>query len=164
MASMQPLREEHAELLPHIEALRTAGDAVGAVDVSDLRSRVDAAYEFLSGHLLPHAEAEEAALYPAVQNAVGAPEATATMTRDHVEVHALTVMLDELRTRLATVEAVDGELASGLREVLYGLYHLVKVHFAKEEEVYLPILEERLTPEEADEMFAAMHEAAHHTH
>jgi hypothetical protein len=45
---------------------------------------------------------------------------------------------------------------------LYGLYALVKVHFAKEEEVYLPILEERLSPEEAKEMFEAMENAAVH--
>jgi len=36
-----------------------------------------------------------------------------------------------------------------LRRVLYGLYAVVTVHFAKEEEVYLPILDARLTREEA---------------
>jgi hypothetical protein len=46
--------------------------------------------------------------------------------------------------------------------VLYGLHHLVKVHFAKEEEVYLPILDERLSPAEAEAMFAAMGQVAHH--
>ena len=45
--------------------------------------------------------------------------------------------------------------------MLYGLYALVKVHFAKEEEVYLPILDQRLTPEAAQEMFEAMEHAAH---
>jgi iron-sulfur cluster repair protein YtfE (RIC family) len=49
-----------------------------------------------------------------------------------------------------------------LQRVLYGLYALVKVHFAKEEEVYLPILEERLTAGEAAKMFAAMESAASH--
>jgi len=44
---------------------------------------------------------------------------------------------------------------------LYGLYTLVKVHFAKEEEVYLPILDARLGPEAAREMFEAMEAAAH---
>jgi hypothetical protein len=45
--------------------------------------------------------------------------------------------------------------------VLYGVYALVKLHFAKEEEVYLPILDQRLTPESAQEMFEAMEAAAH---
>jgi hypothetical protein len=41
------------------------------------------------------------------------------------------------------------------------VYALVKVHFAKEEEIYLPILDQRLTPESAQEMLEAMEEAAH---
>jgi iron-sulfur cluster repair protein YtfE (RIC family) len=45
--------------------------------------------------------------------------------------------------------------------VLFGVYGLVKVHFAKEEEVYLPILDQRLTPEAAQEMFERMEAAAH---
>lgn len=57
----QPLREEHAELVPHIAALAAAGDAVGRVGVTELRAMVDASYEFLADELIPHAHAEEAA-------------------------------------------------------------------------------------------------------
>ena len=158
----QPLREEHAELVPHIAALAAAGDAVGRVGVTELRAMVDASYEFLADELIPHAHAEEAALYPAVQRAVGAPEMTATMARDHVEVGALTAELASLRDILRVASGLDDDLANALRRVLYGLYHLVKVHFAKEEEVYLPILEERLSESEANQMFADMHAASHH--
>ena len=35
---------------------------------------VDDSYEFLSDGLIPHARAEEAALYPVVQRVTGAPE------------------------------------------------------------------------------------------
>ena len=48
-----------------------------------------------------------------------------------------------------------------MRRVLYGVYALVKVHFAKEEEIYLPILDGYLTPERAREMFENMEAAAH---
>ena len=162
MARMQPLRDEHAELTPHIHALRTAADAVGNVPSAELRVLVDDSYEFLAHHLMPHAAAEEAALYPAVQRVMGAVEATATMARDHVEVHALTDELAGYREQLAASSALDDQLANGLRRVLYGLHHLVKVHFAKEEEVYLPILEERLSTDEATAMFDAMTRAGHH--
>jgi hemerythrin-like domain-containing protein len=162
MTLTQPLRDEHAELYPHIDALRRAGDAVGRADPGELRGLVDASHEFLVHHLVPHAHAEEQALYPAVGRAVGAAEATATMARDHVEVQALTDELGAYRDRLPADAAPDEELANGLRRVLYGLHHLVKVHFAKEEEVYLPILDERLDPTEAEAMFAAMGHAAHH--
>ena len=156
----QPLRDEHSELLPHVESLRATADSVGEASLDELRRAVDAAYDFLSGHLIPHAQAEERALYPVVGRVLGAREATATMVRDHVEVGRLTEELAALRARLAD-RALDDAQAKALRRVLYGLYALLKVHFAKEEEVYLPILDERLHAEEARQMFEAMEAAAH---
>jgi hemerythrin-like domain-containing protein len=109
---------------------------------------------------VPHAKAEEEALYPAVEKAMGAPGATRTMSRDHVEVVALTEELHAVREAAGT-RAFSAEQVHELRRILYGLYALVKVHFAKEEEVYLPILDERLSEADADAMFAAMGHAAH---
>ena len=160
-ALTQPLREEHKELLPHIESFRTAADAIGSAPVEVVRRQVDEVYDFLLHHLLPHAQAEEEALYPVVGKVMGALEATGTMSRDHVEVGRLTEELSSLRTQLAA-GTIEGSRAQALRRVLYGLYALVKVHFAKEEEVYLPILDARLSPEEAHEMFEAMEAAAGH--
>src|SRR3990172_6304165 len=96
----QPLREEHRELLPHVELLRTAAEAVGVAAAAKLRAAVDEAVDFLTHHLIPHAKAEEAALYPVVGRVLGAREATATMSRDHVEVGRLTEELRELRSAL----------------------------------------------------------------
>jgi len=155
----QPLRDEHKELLPHIELLRTTADAIGDASISSLRRSFDEVYAFLTHHLLPHAQAEERALYPVVGRLMGAPEATATMSRDHVEVGRLTGELGSLRSHLDNA-SMDVSQERALRRVLYGLYALVKVHFAKEEEVYLPILDARLTVEEADQMFEAMEKAA----
>ncbi len=154
----EPLREEHKELIPHIEELRVAADRVGIAAPEELRAAVYASHAFLAQHLVPHAKAEEAALYPVVAATMGAPEATATMSRDHVEVVRLTEELGGLRGLLQLEPAA--ETARALRRVLYGLYALVKVHFAKEEEVYLPILDARLTPEAGREMFERMEAAA----
>lgn len=164
MTLTQPLRDEHAELYPHVEALAATGDAVGTVSVDELRARVDDSYHFLAGHLIPHAHSEEAALYPAVGRAVGAMEATATMERDHVEVATLTEELSALRARLETADRLDDELINRLRRVLYGLHAVVKVHFAKEEEVFLPILDAELTEADADALFAAMGHTDHADH
>lgn len=154
----QPLRDEHKELYPEVELLRAAADAICERLSAADRAKIDQAYKFLTHHLLPHAQAEEAALYPVVRKAMGAPEGTATMSRDHVEVRRLTEELGALQSHLAG--AITEEQAASLRRVLYGLYALVKVHFAKEEEVYLPLLDARLTPEQAHAMFEAMEEAA----
>lgn len=164
MASMQPLRTEHAELLPNIEALAAAGDHVGDGDAVALRTEVDASYRFLVNKLMPHAGAEERTLYPTVQRVLGSPQATDTMARDHLEIHRLTEELGELRDRLAGTGTVDRDLGNALRRVLYGLYALVKVHFAKEEDVYLPLLQAGLTDAEAEHMFMAMHGEQHHHH
>ncbi|HZC99725.1 MAG TPA: hemerythrin domain-containing protein [Actinomycetes bacterium] len=159
----QPLRDEHAHLIPHIQALREVADQVGETSVESLRQEIDGAYQFLTHHLIPHAEAEDQVLYPVVGKALDAPQATATMRRDHVEVGRLTAELGALRAQLVGT-ALDPVQARALRRVLYGLYALVRVHFAKEEEIYLPILDQRLSAEEARGLFAAMDHAAGRHH
>jgi iron-sulfur cluster repair protein YtfE (RIC family) len=155
----QPLRDEHKELLPQIELLQTVADAIGEAPITSLRRRVEEVYAFLTHHLLPHAQAEERALYPVVGRLMGALEATATMSRDHVEIGRLTEELGSLRSHLDGA-SMDSPQEQALRRVLYGLYAIVKVHLAKEEEVYLPILDGRLTAAEASRMFEAMEKAA----
>lgn len=151
----QPLRDEHRSLWPRVEQLREAADAVGTADARTVSDQLAQAHDFLTAHLIPHATAEEYALYPAVERILGAPGSTATMARDHVEVARLAQELGKLRERRP---GPDTERA--VRRVLYGLYALLKVHFAKEEEVYLPLLDARLAPAAAEEMFSAMHQAA----
>lgn len=159
MTVTQPLRAEHKELLPHIEALRVVADSLGDVPLEAVRHGVEDAYASLAQHLIPHAEAEERALYPVVEKLMGASGATATMSRDHVEVGRLTAELAALRTQLA-VGTADKVQVKALRRVLYGLYALIKVHFAKEEKIYLPLLDARLTPGAANGVFEAMEGAA----
>jgi hemerythrin HHE cation binding domain-containing protein len=68
----QSLRDEHKDLWPDVEVLRTTADSVGEVPLEMLRRAVDEAYDFLARHLIPHAQAEDQALYPAVQKVMGA--------------------------------------------------------------------------------------------
>jgi len=161
MASLtQPLRDEHKGLLPHIERLATVADSVGDGSMETLRTNVDAVSVFLTHQLIPHAQAEDKALYPVVAQLMGAPQATATMRRDHSEVGRLTEELAALRAQL-TGASLAAAQAKALRRVLYGLYALLKLHFTKEEEVYLPLLEAKLSPQAAHQLFTAMEQAAH---
>ncbi|HEU0294539.1 MAG TPA: hemerythrin domain-containing protein [Anaerolineales bacterium] len=150
----QPLRDEHKELLPHIENILKVADSLTDAPLDEIRNGVKEVYDFLAYHLIPHAQAEDAALYPAVQKVLGSPDATRTMSRDHLEVGRYVDELADLQSDLSP------RSFKALQRVLYGAYALVKVHFAKEEEVYLPILEEKLSLEEAREMFEAMEQAA----
>ena len=153
-AITQPLRDEHLELLPHIEALRTLADSVGEASMGALRKGIDEAHRFLTHQLIPHADAEDHAFYPVIGKLMGATQATLTMSRDHVEIDRLTEELAMLRSELGST--LNNTQAQALRRVLYGLYTLIKLHLAKEEEVYLPIVDANMSASDAHAMFKAM--------
>jgi iron-sulfur cluster repair protein YtfE (RIC family) len=156
----QPLRDEHKELFPHVDQIRQVAESVGEASIEDIQHGVEQVHDFLANHLKPHAEAEDEALYPVIQKVLGSPDATKTMSRDHIEVGRYIEELALLKKEISGAVLTSLQ-AQSLRRVLFGVYALVKVHFAKEEEVYLPILDKRLTPEAAQEMFEAMEDAAY---
>jgi hypothetical protein len=92
--------------------------------------------DFLRGTLLPHADEEERSLYLDVARKLGHPEATAPMTHDHVAI----------RVRTLELAATDETDVDQLQELLYGLYALISVHFWKEEQLYLPLMERAVLP------------------
>jgi iron-sulfur cluster repair protein YtfE (RIC family) len=156
----EPLRAEHRELLPHLQALDATADEAHQWDVEQARHVLGGIVEFLRGHLVPHADAEERVLYPAVEEAMGAPGATATMRADHTEI---VTRIDRLA---ATVDALgpgdpDPDFARGVTRQLVGLSAILQLHFAKEEEVLLPVLDRTLDAEQASALFARMGEVAH---
>ena len=156
MAPLPPVvREEHRELVAHLEVVRTVADSIGSAAIEPLRDAVGQVYRFLIHQLIPHAQAEEQVLYPTVGRVLRAVEATETMSRDHLEVIRLTEELEALRLRLF-YEPVSTSDQQALRLLLYGLYAIIRLHLAKEEEIYLPMLEARLQPEEVDHLVAAM--------
>ena len=155
----QPLRDEHRELRPDIDALESLADAVGSVPAGDIVRRLDATLTFLTDHLLVHAQAEEQVLYPAVAQVLGAPATTTTMSRDHVAIREMTTELQALRRRLNPAHLTPNDERS-LRQILYGLHTLVRVHLAKEEDVFLPALDAALTADQARDLFTAMEHAA----
>jgi iron-sulfur cluster repair protein YtfE (RIC family) len=151
----QRVRDEHRELIARIELLRTVADSIGSASTEAIREGVGQAYSFLIHQLLPHAQAEEQVWYPTVGRLLRALEATETMSRDHLEVIRLTEELEALRLHLFYT-AVSQSDEQALRRVLYGLYAISKLHLAKEEEIYLPILEARLLASEVDGLVEAM--------
>ena len=151
MIATQPLRDEHHELLPHIEFIKETADKAGISPHEELKKSLDEVYEFLTKHLLIHAKAEEKVLYPIIGKLMGAADATKTMSRDHIEIERLIEELNHIR---------QSEDLKELRRVLYGLYALIKVHFAKEEEIYLPLIDNKLTPQEGETLYKNMEKAA----
>jgi iron-sulfur cluster repair protein YtfE (RIC family) len=154
----EPIRAEHRELLPRIEALRHTAAWMRDAPTPVVREKLAHAVDFLQHHLIPHALAEDEILYEAVEGAMGAPGASQTMRRDHVEVARMTEVLAALRDDL---EDPPSEMQRDkLTELLYGLHAIVALHFSKEEEIYLPTLDGVLTAEDAQVLFERMEEAA----
>lgn len=156
----EPLRAEHRELLPHLHALDTAADEIDKWDARGARRVLGEIVTFLRDHLVPHATAEEQVLYPAVEEAMGAPGATATMRADHTEIVA---RIDRLADTAALVPErwPDLELVRDLTHQLVGLSAILQLHFAKEEDVLLPVLDDTLDEDRARELFVRMGEVAH---
>ena len=65
------------------------------------------------------------------------------------------------RVRDSLQGAPDPDRRRELQRILYGLYAIIRLHFAKEEELYLPLVDAGLGSVEAAEMLRAMHESAH---
>jgi iron-sulfur cluster repair protein YtfE (RIC family) len=157
----QPLHDEHRELLLHVEEIRRLADTIGEAPIHDFWRDADGVYDFLTRQLGPHAIAEDQALYPVVGKVMGTRQATATMSREHLAIACLISEFSAIRADLSGQSLTRAQMKV-LRRVLYGLYTLLKVHFLKEEEVYLPLLDVVLTPDEAHNLFEVVETAARH--
>lgn len=148
------LRAEHTTLEAHLDALLTTAHAVGVVPVDILREMTGSILVFLQRELLPHAEAEDRILYPAVERALGSPRAADTMRRDHAQVDVYSRELSDLLGSLAAGHDVTDWIVHEMRRVLYGLHAVVRLHFLKEQDVYAPILETDLPPQEQEALLS----------
>ncbi|MER5390258.1 heavy metal translocating P-type ATPase [Saccharopolyspora sp. NPDC002686] len=102
--------------------------------------------EFLNRRLLPHEHAEEAQLYPALAGLMGSPDATATMSRMHAEIDRLSRRLGTHAEQAESHGHITSEQAQDLLATLYGLYAVLRLHFAQEEENYFVLADPDRTP------------------
>lgn len=128
MRPTEPFRQEHQELLSHIEHIGQAAREVARLDRGERELLVGRIVAFLRGTLVPHAKAEEEVLYPEWAKLVGFKDADVPMVHDHEAIVA----------RIERLEEADSNDVDALQELLYGLYALISVHFRKEEDIQLP--------------------------
>ena len=143
MSDTASVRVEHHALQAHLEAIGKVADSVGETSVEQTRAGVENVYEFLNHHLRPHMRAEDQVLYPLLDHLFGTLSATAALRRDH---RSMTTLIDQLRGLRQALQGgvFDSDLVHQLRRNLYGLYFLLTSHFAKEDELYFPLLDECL--------------------
>jgi hypothetical protein len=78
----EPFRQEHAELLGHLEHMRQAARELPRLSEDERALLVGRVLDFLRGTLLPHARAEEEILYPEWARIVGSDAAAVPMVHD----------------------------------------------------------------------------------
>ncbi|KAA9160224.1 heavy metal translocating P-type ATPase [Amycolatopsis acidicola] len=128
---------EHTELLPVRAAVRDAADSLAEGTGPHADAAVGAAYRLLVGRLLPHEMAEEHQLYPVLDEVLGGPETTVTMSRGHAEIVRL---IRRLGRHLAESPAgLEPDQVDDVRATLYGLDAVLNLHFAQEEEAYFSL-------------------------
>jgi hypothetical protein len=114
--------------------LRDVAQQISAGQRSAALVTLRAADGFLRDTVLPHEDAEDSALYPALARPLGSPEATATMSRMHAEIHRLAQRLHSHREIAEVAGTVTDDQSDDLLACLYGLYAVLCLHFVQEEE------------------------------
>jgi heavy metal translocating P-type ATPase len=136
-------RREHQELLPDVDRIRRVADRLDELSPEAQRDALEEVRRFLVERLVPHEREEDARMYPVVAKVLGGEDPTGTMTRAHLEI----AHLSRLFVRQLDAMAGDGQSSEDLRDlrrILYGLYAVLRLHFAQEEEAYLSYVEEKL--------------------
>jgi len=127
---------EHEQMRDDLSILRDTAEQVAGGRLDAATASLGKADDFLRDTLLPHEEAEDSVLYPALAQPLGSPEATATMSRMHAEIRRLAGRLHSHRELADITGTVTAEQSSDLLACLYGLHALLCLHFAQEEEDY----------------------------
>lgn len=131
---LQRFAAEHDRMRDELSVLRDAAQQVSAGERHAAVVTLRAADRFLQDTLLPHEDAEDSALYPALARPLGSPEATATMSRMHAEIHRMSARLHSHREIAEAAGTVTTEQSDDLLACLYGLHALLCLHFVQEEE------------------------------
>jgi len=137
------LRTQHDAALPIVEQTRAVADALSAQD-PDL-GPAHALLDRLEGELLPHERAEEELLVPLVARALGQADATVALSRTHAEIQHQVARLGRLLADLDNDNAQPEDRVELIR-LLYGLYAVLRLHNAQEEEGAFSLVPARPQP------------------
>ena len=122
--------------------LRTAADVLAVQADRAAIEALQRAHAALAERLVPHEEAEEAELLPALARTFGSSEAVAPMSRAHAEIGRLTRRLQIHLDAIDHGAELDPERRQDVLACLYGLHTLLELHFVQEEESYFALVAE----------------------
>lgn len=143
IATAVRLRAEHDATFPLVEKIRSVADELTSRDV-DLQP-VHILLGRLETELLPHERSDEQLLIPLVDRALGGSDGTAAMSRTHAEI---AYQVSRLQRLLQTQgpDLPQPEDVIELRRLLYGLYAVLRLHNAQEEEGAFSLVPDAAAP------------------
>ncbi|MGW3103352.1 heavy metal translocating P-type ATPase [Streptomyces sp. NPDC001100] len=130
---------EHDDLRDALDAIREAAGLLSAQDGPGSLAAVRHVDQLLTTRVLPHEDAEEHQLYPALNRQLGGPESTETMSRAHTEIARLSRRITTHLRLADEAGALKPEQLDDLRACLYGLHSVLRLHFSQEEESYFSL-------------------------
>jgi cation transport ATPase len=128
-------RAEHQAIRADTEQLRAAAQAL---DEPGAMGRVRHVHELLTREVWPHERAEESSLYPALNRVLGGADPTAPMSRAHAEIAVQIARLGRLIDDIGDRDPDEADIAD-LRDILYGLHAILRLHTVQEDETYLSL-------------------------
>ncbi len=138
LALVRRFRDEHATLRPDVDRLVAVADQIGVVTPERALQLAEEVRRFLVVELLPHERAEDAELYPALDRVLGGDDTTGTMSRGHAEIAHLTHRLGRVLDDIDN-DRLEGDDATDVLRLLYGLHAVLTLHFSQEDESYLSL-------------------------
>lgn len=131
---VQALREEHQKLEPLLAQLSDLARALPTMMPDRQVQALQALNGVLRNELIPHEQADEQALYPAVSSLLGGDDPLAALSRSHQEIfrgiHRLSRLFDPLQSPIPEPVIQD------IQRTLYGLEAVLRLHFAQENELF----------------------------
>ncbi len=148
-ALSQVSREHHARLRDRVGRLhdlaeRLCPDCLDTSGTLAALPEIQALAQDLQQMLIPHMDAVEAGVYPTLERIMDDRRASAPMRDEHEQIRKLVA---RTRSLLDSTDAgVDRYSVLALRRVMLRLHMMLRTHL-DEWELYLPVLEQRLTPQ-----------------
>lgn len=140
---VERLRAEHVSVSPIVERVRVVADGLEGERTS--MAPVREVLTLLDSELLPHEHAEEKELLPVMARVLGGPDALIGLSRTHAEIDHQVSRLRRLVDGLASTTPEIEDILE-LRRLLYGLYGVLRLHNAQEEESLYSLLRDSPTP------------------
>ena len=163
------LLAEHEEIMAEVAGLRRAVRdlaARGEAALPEATPALERAGRMLATGLLAHARREDEALFPALEQVLGAGGPTGVMRLEHEAIHEQAALFRRTLRELNEVEhpaIVEGGgrlrtlVAAGADAAALGatgaeIVRLLDLHFSKEETILFPMARQMLSPEALEDV------------